>query len=249
MTYSGPEADELLFTVELAVAEESLTKFDQLLPGKSGMEFDLRTLLSTVKCRAGVGKPIAARLQGVQISQDDYKSAKIAGNFRDYEFYLVKFACNFEEPRGCSIQEGRFEVQLELADPGPCPPIAIDLFPREVLAKVGTTKTVAEIGADLKFYGAGPSAKRVHEIEVESYHPIIKAYGTLCASFRWRFIRIKDNPMEGDKILYATIGKPKGSSLLAKFTLSIEAQVKGLRGLISLSAHKHRQSSEFYPIC
>lgn len=209
--------------------------YQNLRSGKQ--EGEISTILGKVtgaKCTIGVGKPICAYLDNnYEIKGSDLpQNAKgLSGNFKKYKYFVVRFACAFVTIRNCQIDEARFDVQLMCDNIDE--PIALDLLPSRVITPSSQKKKVTtKIGVNLKFLEYGTAGEHISEFEHEKYEPEIFSYGVQTSKFRWKLKRTEKNPIEGDRFLFAIIGKPQNTLVHAKFKVTAEIQTTAFRKLI-----------------
>lgn len=187
------------------------------------------------KCTVGIGKPICVPLnaeydiKGLDLTKN---SASLVGELKGYKFFAVRFAFSLLTIKSCEVEEARFDVELYGKDEASREPIAIDLFPsRVVISSPEKRKTTTKIGADLKFLDAGLSGEYISEFEHENYTPEIISYGVQTKHFRWKFRKTERDLLEGDKVVFATLGKPANIQVAAKFKVSAVVRTTALKKL------------------
>jgi len=225
---------DFLFETELQPGPDTLKDLRSHEP-----EGEISTILGEVtgaKCIVGIGKPICIslddlyRIKGLDLPEE---VTILLGDLTEYSFFIVRFACSFLTIRNCRVEEARFDVQLHGSDEKLGVPLAFDLFPSRVITSSSEKKKVTtKIGANLKFFDSGVAGEYVSEFEHDSYDPEIISYGVQTQRFRWKFRRTKQNPLEGDRILFATIGKPIHTQVTADFKVTAEVQTTAFKKLI-----------------
>jgi hypothetical protein len=148
----------------------------------------------------------------------------------EFDFYAVRLACSFVPDRGCRFTWARMAAAL-IVDEGATPPIAFDLFPRDV----GDTRTFKRsygVNPRLKFAFAEVGAEIGGEEEVLRYEPQLTVAGLLTSEPVWTFDSTRRTGLAGSRELFLLTKKPRGTTLRARFALG--AEVRTYAGRIPL---------------
>jgi hypothetical protein len=128
-----------------------------------------------------------------------------------------------------NIKKATLDVEL-LPTTGDHAPVAVDMYPKEVLeSRTGTFDVF--IGTDLKFtLDDLPLDKQLGKIKYTHDKSLVRAYEVETSHLGWEFVPDKDNPLQGSKSLYLIIYKPHSAEAVALHLRARATIGKGIFG-------------------
>jgi hypothetical protein len=150
-----------------------------------------------------------------------------------FDFSCIRLGLSFVPDRGCRFMWGRLVAELaargSVAELGP--PVAFDLFPREIAEK-RTFKRSYSVTPKLTLAFAEVGASATTEQEAIRYEPRLTAAGLLTDVPTWTFDALDRSGLVGSKELFLVLKRERGSGIEARFRIS--AEVTTLLGRIPL---------------
>lgn len=149
---------------------------------------------------------------------------------------LLELACTFRLTDEAALEWARFEVELSAR--GGEPPVALDLYPRELASERRRGVRIA-LSPALRFLELEAQAGGVeHTAEFDEIVPVVSALGFLESSFGWELRPTPEWPVRGSRKLYAVVRAPAGEPLRARLRLHADLRIGGrLAPPLRLPAH------------
>jgi len=147
------------------------------------------------------------------------------GPDQPHHFYRVRLTCNFLPDRGCRFVWVRMSAELADADVHNDPPLAFDLFPREVTEQRTYSRRFA-LTPRLAFAFAEIGGEASSESDVIRYEPRMEAAGLLTRSPTWTFTAPPRPGLVGSRELFMVLKATRHSRITMAFTVAAEAQTR-----------------------
>ena len=164
------------------------------------------------------------------------------------DLYLIQLACSFRPVREeIRIEWGRLVARL-LPDQREHQPLALDVYPREVLHHVQRNIKVT-LGPTLKFKEVEASIGGVEfGCSYEEIQPTISAAGIGECIPMWDFTQHPGLPLHGVRVLYLLVSAPKETSP-GSAVLDFVADVRVNESRLSTLLGRNRKEAEAHLSC
>ncbi|NWJ98852.1 MAG: hypothetical protein HXX20_24180 [Chloroflexi bacterium] len=232
-----------LFEVETEISPENLKKLEAAIRTLSTTK-DLKSWLGG-KGRIQIGDPVVLPAVPLLKKSGEEIPADIQLQLKQYDFYLVQFACSFQAGDNSRFHQANFEIKLITEPQDPASPVAgaamaYDLYPEKVEDEIKVSKNFT-LGPDFKIkakLGPVEAEASVVPLKIENkqeyvvYNPKLEAFGRQASDISWQFSRTKSHEIGGAQALSVLVRKPKGSKVKAK--LSLTASLELVINLVAL---------------
>ncbi len=188
-----------------------------------------------------LGQPQEWNLASLAREKGESLPAELSVHLHEADFYLLQLACSFRPEADSEVTNARFVTHLR-PKVGSAPPVALDLFPREIYDESQTDVKV-KIAPSLKFaafQGAsveGGVGEVMTTIEFKKLEPVVIAFGLLESTPGWNFQAHRLYPLRGAKFCYLIVKKPR-SAQAVRLIVEITADVRTKQGLFKAEIAK-----------
>ncbi|MGD8506577.1 MAG: hypothetical protein PVF15_07945 [Candidatus Bathyarchaeota archaeon] len=224
-----PEVGDKLLFEALLEPTDSAVKFVKL----KGIGDDKIIRIRGKKNRVAVGVPYCENLIRRLVEEGEDTPREIKKMSNEYDFHLVSLSCSFLPDPECNFAWARFGVELIARSKAGTihreKPIAYDMFPEEILSKIGYKREIS-FTPRLKF-NIGPVDVDAKPIDATTqkkytiYEPQMFAFGVNTSKAMWDFKSTEEKGIWGNKRDLLLIARtPKESNVKGRFILAAEVK-------------------------
>jgi hypothetical protein len=153
--------------------------------------------------------------------------------------FVLQLACSFLPGRATRIEWARFRVTLRGEPAGMTPPIAVDLYPREVHEALESELSLV-LEPKVSF---GPAdfalGKVARTIQKAKQIPVTVAAGLQSSVLYWQLEQTDGHPISGPRGFYALVSSPPDASAIM-LESGVVADIVTPHGIFRAATHEHR---------
>lgn len=167
---------------------------------------------------------------------------------KDADFYLVELAVSFRPQQNTTINWSQFVAYLRPEKTGVGYPIAYDLFPK-ALTDEKRSEIKLGVSPEIKFSEIEFKVGELSTlIEYKRLTPIVTGFGLLESTPTWEFQNHSNHPLQGCRVCYLIIKKPKVSGAV-RVILDISAEISAGGRLFNAKRNQDHSSHCTHIIC
>ena len=235
-------------TIEQPLYEERLEIAESAVQLRSSA---VRQQLLDMAPAVTLGQPQCWNLATMAQEKGELLAAEMSLMLREADFYLLQLASSFHPQRQARVMWARVDVYLQ-STAGENPPLAFDLYPRELYEKPNDDLKVT-IDPSLSFgaFGAkveGKLGQILTTIRFRELEPVVVAYGLLQPNCGWDYQRSHQTPLAGIQVSYLIVKKPHGADAV-RVTIDVKAEVSTPSGLFGMRVTEQDKAQRTVVVC
>jgi hypothetical protein len=152
---------------------------------------------------------------------DEKLEAEIEAQLDRFDFSCVRLSLSFVPDRGCRFVWGRLHAELASGSDQGDPPVAFDLFPRDVNEK-RTFKRSYTLTPKLSFAFGEVGAGATTESEMIRYEPRLSVAGLLTDTVTWTFDALDRSGLVGSSELFLVLKRSRDVPVDCRFVVAAD---------------------------